>query len=656
MVPSLPQNDPNSAERQAALVKQRQQYQYDHQKLAGLAMVRQVPEVDQSFGKFQWIQNAVSLLLRVSTNQRLQEINERGVQLCSAVRLLSAIWLYNLLNNPGNTNFLKRLLTRVQFLIQRRFKPKKDRALKKTDVVLKAETEFIATSVTQLAKIVSDPIDHKVDTAAQTVEQSGESLEDYRSYFKPYNDLFQLIYLPCISHDFHQDYTFAAHRVAGPNPLMIEKVKVLPSKFPVTDDQYKAVMGDQDSLETAIAEGRLYLADYAVLEGIETSDFPKDQKYLWAPLALFAVPAGMRSLTPVAIQCSQHGGPIFTPPPPGTPQSKQWSWLMAKTIVQIADGNYHELISHLGRTHLLVEAFILATYQQLAPSHPLNILLTPHFEGTLFINELAVRGLVNEGGTVDQVLSGTLTASLGLSKKGVQGYPFSFNESMIPKTFERRGVDNPNELPDYPYRDDALLIWEAIHRWVSDYLQIYYHSDQDVSADIELQQWLAELLDPSKGGLSGIGESSPNQDSPAIRTLDYLTDAVTLLIFTCSAQHAAVNFPQTTLMTYGPNMPLAGYRPEPGPDATLQDYLDLLPSLEQAEAQMNMTYPLGSLYYTRLGQYADGYFKDARVKTPLREFQQRLRDIEVKIDDRNAVRPTKYDHLHPAKIPQSINI
>jgi arachidonate 15-lipoxygenase len=44
-----------------------------------------------------------------------------------------------------------------------------------------------------------------------------------------------------------------------------------------------------------------------------------------------------------------------------------------------------------------------------------------------------------------------------------------------------------------------------------------------------------------------------------VQTRDYLVDAVTLIIFTASAQHAAVNYPQSFIMSYAPAMPLAGY-------------------------------------------------------------------------------------------------
>ena len=405
-----------------------------------------------------------------------------------------------------------------------------------------------------------------------------------------------------------------------------------------------------------------------VFDGIKGGDFPPEyNKYLCAPLALFAVPQAnncSQSLVPVAIQCHQDPSPenpIFTPPPPGTPESQRWSWLIAKTIVQIADANYHELISHLGRTHLLIEPFIIATARELAPNHPLGILLRPHFQGTLFINNAATVGLINKEGIVDATFGCTLDESLRITLEGVRGYPFSFNDSMLPKFFEQRGVDSTTKLPDYPYRDDAMLIWEAIHQWVASYISVYYQSDRDVVNDSELQRWFESLIADDGGRMTGFGESNSSGELD-IHSRAYLIDAVTLIIFTSSVQHAAVNFPQAAYMSYAPNMPWAGYQPAPkrATGATKDDYFDLIPPLEQTEAQMNIAYTLGSVYYTQLGQYQNSneatYFIDKDIQQPLKDFQHRLREIETIIQDRNAVRPTFYSFLLPSKIPQSINI
>ncbi len=461
--------------------------------------------------------------------------------------------------------------------------------------------------------------------------------------------MFPYAEIPNIAKNFQDDEVFTYTRVAGYNPVMIQRVNKLGDRFPVTEVQYQEVMGSDDSLVAAGEEGRLYLADYGILSGAVNGTFPKEQKYIYAPLALFAVPRNADDSTlirPVAIQCSQNpqDTPIFTP------KSDQYAWLCAKSIVQIADANFHEAVTHLGRTHLFVGPFAIATHRQLPDDHPLSLLLRPHFEGTLAINDAAQRILIAPGGGVDELLASTIDNSRVLAAVGLQSY--GFNEAMLPKQLQKRGVDDSTKLPVYPYRDDALLIWDAIHQWVSDYLSIYYHSDQDVENDAYLQAWAKEAGAYDGGRVPDFGEKDGG-----IQTLDYLIDAVTLIIFTASAQHAAVNYPQKDIMGYAPGVPLAGYKPVSllKGEVSKEDYLDLLPPLEQAQRQLNLLYLLGSIYYKALGDYPENHFRDSSVNTALQRFKTHLQEIEKVIHQRNQKRP-KYEYLLPTKIPQSINI
>ena len=472
------------------------------------------------------------------------------------------------------------------------------------------------------------------------------SLEDYRK-------LFVYMDLPEVANTFQSDESFAYMRVAGPNPLMITRLTAPDVRFPVTEEQYKSVMGNSDSLENAIKEGRVYLADYAILDGAlngTNGPNPQIQKYSYAPLALFAVPANDapdRLLRPVAIQCGQLSAEY----PVITPATGADAWMMAKTMVQIADANFHEAVSHLARTHLLIEPFVIATHRQLPATHPLFKLLVPHFQGTLAINHAAYEFLIAPKGGVDELLSSTIDNSRVLAVKGLQAR--GFNADMLPRRLQDRGVNDQSVLPVYPYRDDGLLIWGAIHDWVEAYLGLYYHSDKDVYSDRLLQNWAEELVAFDGGRLQDFGDG----DEPKIKTLEYLIHAVKMVIFTASAQHAAVNFPQNGVMSFAPAMPTAGYvtAKAVGAGTTKQDWLDLLPPLDQAQHQFNLLYLLGSVYYTKLGDYEDGHFTDANVAKPLQAFQKRLQEIEEIIERRNVERPP-YDDLKPSKIPQSINI
>ena len=490
-----------------------------------------------------------------------------------------------------------------------------------------------------------------------------------------YAGLFQEVALPAGTSVFDDDRAFARMRVAGPNPMAIRRVAALDDRFPVTDAMLQDRLGPGDSLARAGEEGRLYLADYAVLDGAQAGTFPHTQKFLGAPLALFAVPAGRsaaRGLVPVAIQCGQVPGPsnpVFTP-------RDGWGWQIAKNVVQVADGNIHQAVSHMAHTHLVLEPVVVAALRTLASCHPVAVLLQPHFAGTLEVNDMAQAQLLAPGGGVDTVMAGSIEASRALIVKARQ--EFVFADAMLPRALRLRGVDDVEALPDFPYRDDALLLWDATRTWVGSYLRLYYTSDQAVLGDAELQRFVAEVGAADGGGLKGFGEGG------RIATVEALVDTLTLVIFTASAQHAAVNFPQYPVMSYVPNMPLAAYQPAPShkDGLTAQDLLAMLPPLDLAHMQLSLGYLLGSVNQTRLGIYSDlqttapagpgsrvgglvenvldgvlhrQHFVDARVGEPLGAFQGTLSAIERTIEDRNTLRPA-YTYLLPSRVPASINM
>ncbi|MDB5385736.1 MAG: lox 1 [Planctomycetaceae bacterium] len=466
---------------------------------------------------------------------------------------------------------------------------------------------------------------------------SAKSLEDYANLFRAFG-------LPPIAKDFMDDRAFARMRTSGPNPVMLKRLKALDERMPITNEMFR-IASPLDSLEAALAEGRLYLADYAQLDGAELGNFPNGQKYLYAPLALFVISGPKKELLPVAIQCQQKpapDNPIMTP-------DDGYNWQIAKTIVDTADSNVHEASTHLGRTHLAMEAFVVSSYRQLAKNHPLARLLWPHFEGTLAINKAAWQHLIAEKGAVDKLMGGSIKTSRQVAVQGVQS--IRVMRDLLPLTFEQRGVDDREAFPNYPYRDDALLYWDAIHEWVNAYLRLYYPNDTEIQRDTELQAWSRELASDNGGRIKGL----PNDG--AIQRIEELIDVTTFVIYTCSVQHAAVNFPQYDCMSYAPNMPCAGYRPAPTSKtgATEADFVAMLPTLDMAELQMELGYMLGTVHYTELGQYGTHHFHDQRVSAPLQQFQKRLAEIGQKIGERNQTRRA-YDTLAPSGIPQSINI
>jgi arachidonate 15-lipoxygenase len=463
-----------------------------------------------------------------------------------------------------------------------------------------------------------------------------------------YRNLFSTIEVPWTADHFMEDSTFAWMRVAGWNPMVLRGVSSLDASFPVHDEQLQRGLSDpHDNLELAGREGRLFLTDYAVLSKVKHGNYPAGPKYSFAPKALFALPrgSGPRLLRPIAIQCGQDplAYPIFTP-------ADGDAWQKAKTIVNIADTTHHETTSHLGHTHLLLDPFVVSTHRHFPDKHPLSELLRPHFEGTLAINYAAHQELIADGREVDMSFGGLIQDVRAVAVQSL-AQPF-FNEGALPNDLASRGVTSP-EL-QYPYRDDALLLWGAIERWVSAYVRLNYADDAQVCGDEALQAWAQELRAETGGRVKGFGEN----ESGRIETLKYLVSALTRIIFTASAEHAAVNSPQAGLMTFTPAAPCAGYRAAPVSvdDAGSSPLIDMFAPLELANLQMEFLTLLGGVVHTNLGQYAANWFTDKRVAEPLRAFQDELAQIENTIKKRNQTRFGPYPFLLPSQVPQSINI
>ncbi|KAJ7385199.1 hypothetical protein OS493_017576 [Desmophyllum pertusum] len=289
----------------------------------------------------------------------------------------------------------------------------------------------------------------------------------------------------------------------------------LPLKFPVTQEMVGNLLDDGDTLQQAIKNGRVYLVDYEILDDIPqygTLNRKLERRYTCPALGLFYVRSN-GDIMPIAIQLQQQPSdqnPIWTP------NDLELDWIYAKMLLRNADAQCHQMISHLLRTHLFMEPIAVATRRQLPSLHPLWKLLSPHLRGTLAIN--------------------TFGRHVFITCRGVG----------------KRGVHDADKLPGFHYRDDALRVWKAIKEYITDILKVYYHSDDDIKQDTELQAWIGDLHDngyPARGAENSHGFPS------SVTSLEQLAHILTMVIFTCSSQHAAVNFSQLDAYGFQPHTP-----------------------------------------------------------------------------------------------------
>ncbi|MBX3274851.1 MAG: hypothetical protein KF729_31595 [Sandaracinaceae bacterium] len=472
-----------------------------------------------------------------------------------------------------------------------------------------------------------------------------ESVEDFRRFFGILEE--PALMSAFLGLDAAQDELFAWQRLAGANPMMLEGLDARPERMPVTEAHFAAALGamaEGDSLEAALAEGRLFVADYRHMDGLPSGKSGDAPKYLYAPIALFARPKrGAAALLPVAIQCGQEPGDAF---PIWTPRDGA-RWRMARTIVQISDGNDHETRQHLGKAHAVMEAVILAAMRNLPPPHPLYALLTPHFETTLQINDSAKNSLIAPGGGVDHVLGGTLETSVTLTALGLG--EFRLDEGAPPTQLAKRRVADTGALPVFPYRDDALDVWGAITKFVGGYVELYYPDDAAVAADTELAAFLAELGGEDGGRLRGV---------PVARGRAQLAELLSVMIWTASAQHSALNYAQFPYMGMIPNLPGAGYAPAPTaatPDEE-RSLVDLLPPVDVATEHFTLAYQLSNIRRNFLGDYPLLHWKHRPAKALADAFAKHLKDLELLIGARDGGRLLSYPFLRPSLIAASIHI
>ncbi|MCF2150683.1 hypothetical protein IQ276_030525 [Desmonostoc muscorum LEGE 12446] len=488
------------------------------------------------------------------------------------------------------------------------------------------------------------------------------NLEEFHEFFKPWT-FFQK---PDVAKNWQSDIEFGRQRLNGMNPVMIRKCKPqdinTDGNFRVTNEIINPVRGKDIDLTSALAENRLYILEYPIFDNIITADLA-DQlgRYLQSPICLFYVD-DQKQLLPIAIQLQEKTDAqdkkiqqIFTP------NSLPEHWAVAKLAVAGADVAYQGMVSHLLNTHLIIEPFAVTTNRKLSSQHILYQLLKPHFFNTLPINNMARNVFLGRGGLFDNIGSLGYTGSNELLNRGYNGQKtenqtkgLNFYQLALPYDLREREVD---DLPNYYYRDDALLIWNAIKNYVDDVLRSHYKNDAEITRDRQLQNWKAELLD--NGNIKGL--LTPEK-SDQLNTLDDLIEIVTIIIFTATAQHSAVNFGQYDYAAWIPNNPFAVYKP----------FLDLFKSENENKVILPQRLPnrfqsIQQIVLVKALTIAPPYsskslvtltnpFSNPVAKQAFQKFQISLQEIETKISVRNASLSQPYTYLLPSKIAQSIAI
>ncbi|XP_052491321.1 linoleate 9S-lipoxygenase 5 isoform X2 [Gossypium raimondii] len=378
---------------------------------------------------------------------------------------------------------------------------------------------------------------------------------------------------------------FGRQMLAGTNPVRIRRLKE--EDMEIFQERYPGIeLKDLESLlKEPMEANRAFILDHNYFEQFLKMINGKGVCAYATRTILIADESSYETIIPVAIELSlpedsDGGRSKFLVEANCSPVL----WELAKFHVASNDAAYHQLVSHWLHTHAVVEPFIIATRRRLSVIHPIHRLLDPHFKDTLHINALARAIFLNAGGILETLL---FTGEYSMELSSYLYKEWRFDKQALPEDLLERGMAKPRVrdevvsglmehverdkssnkaatgaeqkkfevdaevelvLEDYPYAKDGIEIWTAIETWVTEYCNIFYHNDNDVKEDEEIQEWWNEIQTE--------GHADRKEGWYDINTFESLVKALTTLIWITSGLHAAVNFGQYGYGGWPPNRPM----------------------------------------------------------------------------------------------------
>ncbi len=306
----------------------------------------------------------------------------------------------------------------------------------------------------------------------------------------------------------NDDGEFARQRLGGSNPNVM-------AQYTGSDADLQTLVrnsaGAHDketllsTLQSAHGRGTLFVYDYNPALGqiqknqfVQTNakpDYMPDGFFFSVPIAFFALQTSSREnvLMPVAIQVdSVNNGYIFT-----TADGDN-AWLLAKLWVASADAQWWFSGSHLFNAHSIDMIFGIAVLNlieqnQLDEKHPMLVLMSPHIQKVLDINNLVydatgTTDIYQKDQFCDQFLPTGRIGIYQLVNDLCQNY--SFDDQAFDKTMSARGVDATSLPVSCPYRDDGQIWWTAIRNFVGAIVDSTYTDDRAVASDTSLNDWM----------------------------------------------------------------------------------------------------------------------------------------------------------------------
>uniref|UniRef100_A0A8C3A570 Arachidonate 12-lipoxygenase n=1 Tax=Cyclopterus lumpus TaxID=8103 RepID=A0A8C3A570_CYCLU len=392
----------------------------------------------------------------------------------------------------------------------------------------------------------------------------------------------------CMEH-WKEDGFFGYQCMNGSNPRMIQRCKKLPENFPVVPDMVQSSMTPRTNLDKELKAGNIYLLDYAIMDGVPTNTIRGKPQYIAAPLCLlYQHPDD--GLIPIAIQLEQTRGldtPIFLPKDPPL------AWLLAKMWVRHSEFQVFQLLSHLLRTHLVIEVFCVATLRQLPAVHPI-------YKVSLIIQNCSFQLVLDSDWLI---------------------------------FFGRGGI---------------------LQIFVTGMVGLYYQSDHDVQEDLELQAWIRDISQEGFTELPNFGLPSKLGTREELSTLLSVAifSSTAQHAATNNGQFDWCAWVPNTPCTM--RQPAPTDKDAVTMELIMATLPDVSQSCVQMAITWHLGRAQPDAI--PLGQYAEEHFTEGRAQELIDRFTAELKEIEKHIASQNEGLELQYLFLLPSRIENSITI
>ena len=412
-----------------------------------------------------------------------------------------------------------------------------------------------------------------------------------------------------------------------------------------------------------IAHGRVFILDLENVSSFySTIDAEETGKYLaLGPLCIFYLAddperrfsSNVMALLPLVItlDATDSESPVYSA------LDDPWLWQLAKSYISSADVQVHVIISLLLNTIVALEPFAISLHESLSSLHPIWKLMFPYLRYKCSEGMMVRQAFFGESGFLDNLFPLGEEGAVELLKEAVEGW--SLEDMAFPMALAMRGLDGTDKLPEYPYRDDGLLIWCTISDFVASYIDCYYEDDQSVEDDYEIQNFLKNAF-----SLYHHPEEEMDQDEMEAMKIDgkeNLAAMITTIIWLCTGYQTGLLKGLYESMAFIPDRPIfmsemAPYE-KPEEPLTEKDFLKHLPSKGATASAIAILFTLANIKESTAALSSKAqdnkvrsYVVDPEALETIKVFEANMSKVEKIIEQRNLARDEAYTCMKPSEI------